>query len=367
VTAEIGSRLTALLGARPEDVPSGGFNATGRAPTGGRQSTTSTSITVNGDLATVEIGVDPAWAARGAAQSQALVQQLIYTITEVPGIRRAWLKDPGKQTFTIDQLVVEKPLTREDVHGYVAQSLAERISTVSNSIATQAAVTHSVDSVAPGLARVVIALTPVSGQFGPLGYSPRLSAEVRLNDEAARPAHGKYSLVLQIDGVEGTASTTTVDRTPLRAIHFTPGTNAQRTATYELALDDLRPWRIALLRGPAPPRVVVDIGGHPGTTAMNTVVYSPQPGATAARDFTVSGLARAFEATVSWRLRDSTGREVAKGFTTASEGSSSVWGTFEFGVQVPPSVTGNVTLEVYQASPRDGSDTDKVSMPLQVR
>ena len=70
---------------------------------------------------------------------------------------------------------------------------------------------------------------------------------------------------------------------------------------------------------------------------------------------------------MSWRLRDSTGREVAKGFTTASEGSSPVWGTFEFGVQVPPSVTGNVTLEVYQASPRDGSDTDKVSMPLQVR
>jgi len=356
----IGSRIGALITAVAQP-PSGAMNIVDPRRL---QSVDSVRV-VDGDTALIDVIVNAGdWGVRGAAQTQALLQQLVYTATEEPGIRRVLLTENGGKRPTIDQVVVDKPLAREDVHGYVAQP-PERIATAGNGIPLRASVTHSVDAVAPGLARVVVALTPSTGQFGPLGYLPRMSAEVRTNDERAQPTRGKQTLVVEIDGIEGPASSTTVDRTPLRAIHFTPGTNAARTAVYELALDDIRPWRVAILKEPA--RVVIDVGGHPMATALNMVVYSPLRGGTVTRDVAVTGMARAFEATVSWRLRDSGGREVAKGFTTASEGSSAVWGTYEFRAPVPASVSGNVTLEVYEASARDGSDTNKVAIPLQVR
>src|SRR5207245_10329306 len=37
---------------------------------------------------------------------------------EEPGIRRAQIVDVGKSSTAIDQLVVDKPLAREDVYGY---------------------------------------------------------------------------------------------------------------------------------------------------------------------------------------------------------------------------------------------------------
>jgi hypothetical protein len=95
-------------------------------------------------------------------------------------------------------------------------------------------------------------------------------------------------------------------------------------------------------------------------------VYSPKPG-DSGRQFTVSGLSRTYEATTQWRVVDSARRELATGFTTASRGTSAVWGTYQFSVQLPASVSGNVTLEVYWGSPRDGADTGLVQVPLTVR
>ena len=43
-----------------------------------------------------------------------------------------------------------------------------------------------------------------------------------------------------------------------------------------------------------------------------------------------------------------------------------LWGTFDNGFSVPAGVHGNVTLEVYEASPKDGSDQGLVAIPLTV-
>ena len=48
-------------------------------------------------------------------------------------------------------------------------------------------------------------------------------------------------------------------------------------------------------------------------------------------------------------------------------GTSAVWGTYQVSVQLPSRVSGNVTLEVYWGSPKDGSELGLVQVPLTVR
>jgi hypothetical protein len=71
----------------------------------------------------------------------------------------------------------------------------------------------------------------------------------------------------------------------------------------------------------------------------------------------VTGIARAFEATVDWALYDNDGLELASGFTTASI-SGPDWGDMAF--TIPYTVTDLQvgTLEVWETSAMDGSRTD---------
>jgi hypothetical protein len=94
-------------------------------------------------------------------------------------------------------------------------------------------------------------------------------------------------------------------------------------------------------------------------------VYQPRPGTTVTRDLRLTGAGRTFEANVNWRLLDSTGREVASG--TFMGGSGPLWGSFDTRITIPPSVSGNVTLEVFEASAKDGSPQGVTQIPLTVR
>ena len=71
----------------------------------------------------------------------------------------------------------------------------------------------------------------------------------------------------------------------------------------------------------------------------------------------VTGIARAFEATVDWALYDNDGLELVSGFTTASI-SGPDWGDMAF--TIPYTVTDLQvgTLEVWETSAMDGSRTD---------
>ena len=153
----------------------------------------------------------------------------------------------------------------------------------------------------------------------------------------------------------------TVGSSPIRQVSAYPLTT-NGGAGFAISLDDARPWRLGVLHSPL--RVVVDVGG--ATTSDSIAVYSPRGGETS-RSVTISGFARVFEATVSWRIKDSAGREVAKGFTMASIGTSPLWGSFQTTATIPANVSGNVALEVFWASPRDGADLRLVRIPLTVR
>lgn len=356
----IAQRLFELLAAEPGmSAPAGTFTA--RPPRGAIVGVN--DVKIEGDLATVGLRIPEGFKISGSAATNALVQQIVYTATEEAGIRRVLLTLNG-QPATIDQFIWTKPLAREDVAGYrKADTDTITMETAGTSTAClapcpspstiQLSNTYSVDSVAPGVARFVVQVD--AGQLR--DWSIRVEA-----DNDAPPAWGsKAVLHLQVAGREVKPGLEIIDRSPIRAINSTA---LAESTTYEVTLDDLRPWRVVVLGNPD--RVVVDFGGYPGAISDTVAVYSPKPG-DSGRQFTVSGLSRTFEATTHWRVVDSARREVASGFTTASRGTSAVWGTYQFSVQLPATVSGNVTLEVYWASPRDGADTGLVQVPLTVR
>ncbi|MHB8182508.1 MAG: Gmad2 immunoglobulin-like domain-containing protein [Candidatus Desulforudaceae bacterium] len=74
-----------------------------------------------------------------------------------------------------------------------------------------------------------------------------------------------------------------------------------------------------------------------------------------------TGIARVFEATVSYEVQDAAGNVLTEGYTTAASGGPD-WGFFEVRVTHPP--VGAAKLVVFQASAKDGSMTDAVELPI---
>ncbi len=286
----------------------------------------------------------------------------------------------------IDQLVIDKPLTREDVLGYASAASAQSIEDAGNgTVADIVDWRASVDEVAPGLGRFVVVLKPANS--ADLRPYPKFTATLERPAQEKQAVDGKWVIRVELpDAIWQQAQGEAFHCCPLKEISKTPirqlpayplganptplpgggtlGGGAYRGVGFGITLDDARPWRVAVLHNPL--RLVVDVGGKPQATSDSVAVYSPRAGETS-RTITLSGLARVFEANVAWRIKDSAGREVARGFTTASIGTSPLWGSFQTTATIPANVSGNVTLEVFWPSPRDGSDVDLVQVPLVVR
>jgi hypothetical protein len=366
------ARLTALRD-RPVTIPSGATNPLAAVrprsevtSQGTTQSSFELNARVDGDLATVEFGIGD-WGARGAAQTEALVRQLVYTITEEAGIRRALIKEKGKPNAVIDQLVIDKPLSREDVFGYPQIARTTPLTGFGSRPGARAATTSwSVDAVAPGLARFVVAVD--QRNVGPNEQHPDFQVDLVRNDESVRPDLGKWKLVIQVYGIADTTTVNQLAPSPLRVVERTtaggPPPATPGPTIYQLGLDDARPWRTALLFDPV--RIVVDVGGPPTSVAPTTAVYGPRPGDVVGRMFSVSGVASAFEAHVDWRVRDQSGRVVSSYGTTGTN-CCEPGGVYETIASVPESFTGAATLEVFQTSGKDGSDAEVVKIPISIR
>jgi hypothetical protein len=364
-------RIAGAHAATASAVPAGAVNPL--ASVGLRADGTSVSAKINGETASVEFDLASGWGVRGAAQTQALVQQLVYTITEEPGIRRALITEKGKPNAVIDQLVIDKSLSREDVFGYNNPANPDKIEDGgSGQTAEIADWRASVDEVAPGLGRFVLEFKP------PATSTPSFVATLERPVQETVTTDGKWIIRINMPDAlwnqpAGEAfhccPTKAVGKTPIiqtEAYPLTtnPPTNGiYRGVGFAIILDDARPWRVFTLSNPA--RIIVDIGGPTQSVSDRVAVYQPRPGATVTRDLQVTGAGRTFEANVNWRLLDSTGREVASG--TFMGGSGPLWGAFDTRIAIPTSVSGNVTLEVFEASAKDGSPQGVTQIPLTVR
>jgi hypothetical protein len=93
------------------------------------------------------------------------------------------------------------------------------------------------------------------------------------------------------------------------------------------------------------------------------LVESPLIGAVVSNPVTVSGTANVFEATVSLRILDANGNEIARTFTQATCGTG-CRGTFSVAVSYRVSSQQRGTIEVYESSAKDGSPINVVSIPV---
>ena len=359
----IQQRVSVLLGTT--QTPSGSFTAfSSRVPIGVN------SVKVSGDTATVDFQVNGGdWGARGSAQSLGMVQQLVYTATEEPGIRRVLVTQNGGAPATIDQLRITQPLAREDVFGYSFRGGIGKDNGISaGGDDSLAHIGARVVAYANDGSRVAITLEGRGdsgrGLDGRPEKLPSFSAWLEQSDDQAI-TNGKYVLYVQLQwngggNSNGAADVTVYDQTPLRTV-TTNGNNI-----FRIELDDARPWRVYM---PRETQLVVEIGGDPRAISDRIAVTAPKPGAIAnsGADLTLMGSARVFEANVVWRVLDSTGKVAANGHFNASLGSSAVWGTFNTRIPMPANVRGNLTLELYEASPKDGSAQGVVQIPLSVR
>ena len=356
----IRSRLDALNPAKYPtfSVPLGAFNP---FPLADPSQLHVATVTIQGDLALVDFALpDGGWRVV-AEQTVGLRQELVYTATEEPGIRRVRFTVNGGQPSPVP---LDGPLTREQVFGYASESRLQSVRGFGERGGPQRAAraTHSVDEVAPGLTRFIVEIDQPAGQ--PTRTYPDWNVNVSSNPETFSPDGGKWQLTIEIfGGLDAKQGVEVVDRSPLRSV--TTGVGFGGTPlVYVLALDDLRPWRTALLVDPV--RIVVDIGGYPSSVAPTTAVYGPRPGEIVSRMFSVSGVVSAFEAHVDWRVRDPSGRIVSSYGTTATN-CCEAGGVYETIASVPDAFVGRAMLEVFQTSGKDGSDTEVVRIPIEIR
>lgn len=99
----------------------------------------------------------------------------------------------------------------------------------------------------------------------------------------------------------------------------------------------------------------------------NIAVESPRAGEKITFPLTVTGRARVFENTINYRVLDAdTKAVVASGFATADAPDIGQFGDFSFEIigTAKSQAAGQLILQVYWASPKDGSDLDVVNIPV---
>ncbi|NPV91204.1 MAG: spore gernimation protein [Firmicutes bacterium] len=92
-------------------------------------------------------------------------------------------------------------------------------------------------------------------------------------------------------------------------------------------------------------------------------ITSPLPSQQIKSQVEVQGSAMVFEAAVCARVVDETGRVLAQGYTTASEGAPGR-GDFKLTLDFNPTAPGKGTVEAYSTSPKDGSIINLYRVPV---
>lgn len=102
----------------------------------------------------------------------------------------------------------------------------------------------------------------------------------------------------------------------------------------------------------------------PPGSVVNITVAQPAVNATIGLPATISGQARVFESTVHIRIRNGNGTELVEVTTTANAPDAGQYGPFSAAVHYPAPTTQTGTVEVFNISAKDGSEINKVIIPV---
>jgi cytoskeletal protein RodZ len=97
--------------------------------------------------------------------------------------------------------------------------------------------------------------------------------------------------------------------------------------------------------------------------ADNIIVSSPKKEEAVSSPFSINGKARVFENVVSIRLKDDNGKTLFQGTAQAQSPDIGQFGTFKAEINYTTSESAG-TLEVFQTSAKDGSEIDKIIIPV---
>lgn len=100
-------------------------------------------------------------------------------------------------------------------------------------------------------------------------------------------------------------------------------------------------------------------------TAPAILLESPAPWQQVASPVRLTGMSNTFEANMLYNIVDPSGRIVAEGFTTATEGSGT-WGTFDVQVEFTPEREGVGAIILWEESAADGSQINLVEIPVRM-
>jgi hypothetical protein len=99
-------------------------------------------------------------------------------------------------------------------------------------------------------------------------------------------------------------------------------------------------------------------------SSENITVTSPAPGEKVTSPMIVRGRARVFENLVNIRLRAADGEVITETFASANAPDVGQFGDFEISVNFTQPTQDSGTLEVFSQSPKDGSEINKVTIPV---
>jgi hypothetical protein len=99
-------------------------------------------------------------------------------------------------------------------------------------------------------------------------------------------------------------------------------------------------------------------------SAPNIIVSQPGAEETLVDSFTLVGRARTFESHVNYRLTDASGQVLANNVFIYEAEDMGIFGDFSLNVDFAEPTAATGTLEVFQGSAKDGSEIDKVTIPV---
>lgn len=122
-----------------------------------------------------------------------------------------------------------------------------------------------------------------------------------------------------------------------------------------------------------PPSVQSEVSKPPSeVTAIpqdaNITVISPGQGETVQLPMIITGQARVFENVLSYRIIDENGATLSSGNTMADSPDTGQFGPYTITIRDLGEFTkGKISIEVFQNSAKDGSEIDKVIVPVDLQ